>query len=207
MSCIATGKFLPNRLGLYLLQALEESIGHDGRLALSQAADPEGRWPGLPPDNLDKSLDFCFYTAISEAMETIYGGRAARKIIFKASRGSFRRLLPGLAGLGGMDDPLFFFRSGDQRIDHSLSALGQLLQLLTDIEGSPVPAEQERVFAVSCCPECTGRNLQENICAGMAGMIRGTLDWLGADEELVVMEKACMANGAKRCEFHISQRA
>jgi predicted hydrocarbon binding protein len=205
--CIATGKFLPNRMGLFFLQALEEAIGRDGRRALVQSADPEGRWQTPPPDDLEKNLDFCFFTSICSALEAVYGDRAARKMLFLASRQSFRRLLHGISSLGGFDEPIMRWQSGGERIDHCLAAMGRIFQMLTDMEGFILPAQEGRGFAIACCPECMNRTASETLCSGMSGMIRGMLDWLGAEEEWLVTETACMAGGAAQCTFHIATGA
>jgi hypothetical protein len=203
VSCIATGKFLPNRMGLLFLQGLEETIGRDARQAICRAADPERRWPDPPPDNLEKRLDFCFYTAVCTTLTDLYGERAAQRALFSASRSAFHRLLQGVSTLGGMEDPLLPWHSSEERVGHCLSAMGRVIQMLTDMEWIVLPPAEGRQLALSSCPECLNRTGTGVLCYGMTGMIRGMLDWAGAEERWRVTETACMAGGADRCTFRI----
>lgn len=203
----STGKHLPNRMGFLFLQALEEAIGRDGKRTLLQTADPEGRWTSLSPDDLEKSFDFAYFAALCEATGTVYGKRTARRILFQSSRNSFRRAIPGLSALGGLDNPLLYSRPQEDRLGQSLFSMAKLLRLLTDIDIQYSPKPDRHILSVACCPECIGRSDSECLCYGMTGIIRGTLDWLGIDSEVAVLETHCIAYGADHCEFQVAASA
>jgi hypothetical protein len=200
----STGKYLPNRMGFLLLQGLEEAIGRDGQRTLLRTADPDGQWKDLPSDNLEKTFDFVFYAAICGTLETVYGQRTARRILYQASRSSFRRAIRGFSGLGGMDNPDFYAQSVPSRVENGLVSVARLLRLLTDIDLHLIPIPHGYALSMASCPECSGRTGLERLCFSMAGMIRGTLDWLGLDPQIDVAETQCIANGAGQCEFRIA---
>jgi hypothetical protein len=200
VSDITTGRFLPNRLALLFLRALEEDIGREGNRAVLRTCGIDGRGEEYPPDDLQKSISFEWFSRVCATLASEYGGDGAQSMVRRSVREAFRRALPPLAELAESKTSPLFLQTGRSRMDLGMQGVTRLLGAISDIECSFLQAGESRLFVLYACPECTGRT-GHPLCAGMAGLVRGALDWLGVEPALPVTETHCMAAGAPFCEF------
>ena len=91
---IPSGYYYPNRFALILLTALEEIMGRNGLNAVLNMGGLSHWITNPPPDNMEKSeFDFAYMAALNEALEEMYGRRAAAAVprhVFRGAGGRWR---------------------------------------------------------------------------------------------------------------------
>jgi hypothetical protein len=199
----ATGKYLPNRMVFHFRQALEETIG---RIAVEQIwSAAEGWEERFPPvlNDLEKSVDFAFFSALCSSVGNVYGEPGTRGILFRSGRSALSRTLRSTASIVGLDNPPRDTRSGAGRIAEGWPSVHRLLGLISDMEWSMETSASGCVFRIAVCPECAGRTGNAPFCYGVSGMIRGMLDWLDLDPTARIAEDECAGTGADGCRFAV----
>ncbi len=204
MSSIAAGKYLPNRMLFFFHQALEETIGRTATALLWQSSGPRNACLSSVTDDLVKAVEFSCYAALCASIGKVYGESGARAILHHCGRIALSETLHSTAAIVGLDGTRLFGQAGSRRIEEGMQSVTRLLGLLSDMECCMEIVPQGYRFRVTACPECAGRTSETVVCHGVAGMLRGVLDWFGIDPAIPVTEDECIACGDAGCVFSIS---
>ena len=73
-----SGYYYPNKAARIAILALEEVMGKNGINVILNHGQFAGIDQHLPPDNLEKQFDFADFSAISGALDEMYGPRGGR---------------------------------------------------------------------------------------------------------------------------------
>ena len=198
--------YYPNRFGLILLESLEEVMGKNGLHAILNLAGMTSYAERFPPDNLEKGFDFSELSAISQALEGMYGPRAGRGLALRVGRASFSDVLRNFGALAGISDLGLAVLPLQAKVRIGLNAFAKMFVQLTDAVTSVEERGSEFIWRTHKCPYCWGRHgEQEPVCYVTAGLLQESLRWVSGGHEFRVQETKCMAVGDDICEFAIGR--
>lgn len=201
-----SGLFYPNRFVRITLQSLEEVIGPSGMTAiyghthLSQLAE------SLPPDDMEKQVDFSDFSMIFDTLQTIFGERGARTLAIRAGRLTFR---DGMKFFGKIAEPGSEPGTGPlgaHSVYIHLNRLSNFFNGISDQRSSVESTESinSHFFKIEICPMCIDRSDPDPVCAFFEGLLSESAKTFSGGLEYTTREIECMASGAEACKFEIT---
>jgi hypothetical protein len=174
-----SGFAYPNKFGLIMVRALEEVMGRNGLNAILNLAGLSQYVDRPLPDNLEKGFDFAEVAAINMALEDMYGvGDLAFKVL-----------------------PL------QAKLRIGLPAEAKIFSQISDQHSTVEEKENEFIYTIHQCSECTGRKGQDKpICFIAVGLLQESLKWVSGGNEFRVNESKCLAAGDPVCEFVVQKQ-
>jgi len=201
-----SGLNYPNKFGLITIKSLEEVMGKNGLNAILNLAGLNHYIEKSPPDNLDKGFDFSDLSAISMALEEMYGPRGGRGLALRAGRATFSESLKNFGALAGVADLAFVVLPLHSKLRIGLPAFAKIFTQLSDQMTTVEEKEHEFVWTIHKCPCCWGRSdVDKPVCFIAAGLLQESLKWVSGGNEFRVNESQCVALGDPVCEFIIQK--
>ncbi len=200
-----SGLSYPNRFGRAFLLALLEVVGETGFATLMQRIDAPYDRANLPPDDMERGIDFAMLGALNQALDDVYGARGGRGMALRAGRAWLVKGLNRFGALSGIDDPAFRTLPADERVRIALKALASIFTHFTDqhseIEDTPTSFR----FTVDESPMAWGISAERPVCHALVGLLQETARWAANGREYAVREVECKATGASMCTFVVSK--
>jgi hypothetical protein len=193
-----------NKFGLITIKSLEEVMGRNGLKAILDLAGLSHYVDAPPPDNLEKGFDFSELSAISQALEEMYGPRGGRGLALRAGRAAFPDALKHFGALAGVTDLAFSMLPLPSKLRTGLPAFAQLFTQLSDQHTTVEETPSGFVWTVHKCPCCWGRrDADKPVCYMATGLLQESLKWASGGKEFRVTESQCVASGGNHCTFDI----
>lgn len=200
-----SGLTYPNRIARLFFLAMEDVMGKNGLNAIVSLAGLDAYIDNLPPNNLERSFDFVYLAALSQALEDMYGARGGRGMALRIGRAAFARGLKNFGVMTGIADPAFQVLPIEQRIELGLDALTSIFNNFTD--QASVLIDKDVVFEIitEYSPMAWGRSADRPVCHALVGIIQEGLRWTSDGYEFHVQEVSCRAAGAEACVFRVNK--
>lgn len=201
-----TGLYYPNKFGLLTINALEEVMGKNGLNAILNLAGLSNYVDTPLPDNLEKGFDFAEIAAINRALEEMYGPRGGRGLALRIGRALFADGLKNFGALAGVGDLAFKVLPLQAKLRIGIPAMAKIFSQISDQHSTVEERENEIVYTIHKCSECTGRTgMDKPICFIAVGLLQEALKWVSGGNEFRVNESKCISMGDPVCEFIIQK--
>jgi len=202
-----SGLNFPNKFALATLRALEDVVGKNGLNTILNLANLEHFVDNLPPNNLNQEFNFSYYSAISLALEEMYGPRGGRGLALRAGRATFSDFLRNFGAFAGARDLAFKILPVHIKIKIGLLAMARNFTQISDQHSTVHETEDEYIYTVHQCSVCWGRSEEEKpVCFVITGLLQEGLNWFSGGKEFRVNESKCVAKGDEVCEFIIQKQ-
>lgn len=198
-----SGLYYPNRFARLFLLAMEDVMGMHGLNTILSMAGLDSYIDNPPPENLARQFDFAYLSALSQALEDMYGARGGRGIALKIGRATFSLGMKNFGALAGMADPTFQALSLYKRTRLGLDALAAVFSQFSDQQSSIEEEHDWFLFTAEASPFSWGRTTDRPVCHALAGIIQESLRWASNGYEYHVHETACRATGSEHDVFKI----
>ncbi len=201
-----SGLFYPNKAARIALQSLENVMGKNGLNAILNLAHLPHLIDNYPPNNLEREFDFADFTAISMALEEMYGPRGGRGLALRVGRATFADVLRNFGALAGAGDLAFKVLPLSTKLRIGIPAMARIFSQISDQYSTVVEQETEFVYTIHKCPQCwQRRGLDKPVCFMGAGLLQEGLKWVSGGSEFRVNESRFMAMGDDVCEYIIQK--
>lgn len=201
-----SGLAYPNKFGVILLRALEDVMGRNGLNAILNLAGLSHYIDHPMPDNLEKGVDFAEIAAINTALEDMYGPRGGRGLSLRVGRALFADGLRNFGALAGVGDLAFKVLPLQAKLRIGIPAVAKIFSQISDQHSTVEEKENEFIYTIHKCSECTGRRSEDKpICFIATGILQESLKWVSGGNEFRVNESRCIAVGDSVCEYVIQK--
>ena len=152
-----SGLYYPNKAARIAILALEEVMGKNGiNVILNLANLPE--WINtLPADNLNKEFDFADFSAISGALDIMYGPRGGRGLALRAGRATFNDVLKNFGALAGVGDIAFKVLPMQTKLKVGLGAMAKIFSQISDQHSTFEEFDDHYLYVIHKCPGLLGK--------------------------------------------------
>ena len=196
-----SGLYYPNKFGRIMILSLEDVMGRNGVNAILNLANLPNLMENLPPDNLEKAFDFADVSAITGALEEMYGPRGGRGLALRAGRATFSDALRNFGALAGVGDLAFKVLPLHAKLRIGLPAMAKIFSQISDQYSTVEEKDDHLVYTIHRCPVCYGRHTDKPDCYIATGLLQESLKWVSGGSEFRVNESKCIAMGDQTCEF------
>jgi predicted hydrocarbon binding protein len=196
-----SGLYYPNKFGRIMILSLEDVMGRNGVNAILNLANLPNLMENLPPDNLEKAFDFADVSAITGALEEMYGPRGGRGLALRAGRATFSDALRNFGALAGVGDLAFKVLPLHAKLRIGLPAMAKIFSQISDQYSTVEEKDDHLVYTIHRCPVCHGRHTDKPDCYIATGLLQESLKWVSGGSEFRVNESKCIAMGDQTCEF------
>jgi len=200
-----SGLFYPNNIARIYMQAMEEVMGKNGLNAVLNMASLSHLIDHLPPNNLNREFDFADYSAMSGALEEMYGPRGGRSLALRAGRASFAQGLRHFGALAGAGDLAFKVLPLGTKLKIGIPAMAKIFSQVSDQKSTVVESTTEFTYTMRPCPVCWGRKSDKPMCHAGAGLLAEGLRWVSGGHEFRVQESACVGCGDEACVLSVQK--
>jgi predicted hydrocarbon binding protein len=195
--------FLPNKVGHFILLALEDTLGQRGAGTILDAAGLSDLIGDYPPDNQLSGFPSSHIAAICETLDTVYGSRGGQGIALRMGRECFKYALRELGPQLGLSDPVFRLLPLKAKLAAASQAVaGALNRQGRRVAGVAISPQSLRL-SITGCPLCEGRSAESPCCHLMVGLLQESLYWISGGRQYQVEERNCCAQGNTTCTFLI----
>ena len=200
-----SGLYYPNKISRIYLQAMEEVMGKNGLNAILNMANLQNLIDNYPADNLERQFDFADYSALSGALEEMYGPRGGRGLALRAGRASFAQGLKNFGALAGAGDLAFKVLPLPAKLKIGLPAMAKIFSQVSDQKSTVEETATEITYTMKPCPVCWGRTSDKPMCHAGVGLLQEGLKWLSGGHEFKVYETKCVGCGDEACVLIIQK--
>jgi hypothetical protein len=200
-----SGLHYPNKIARIYLMAMEEVMGKNGLNAILNMASLNHLMDNYPPDNLHREFDFADYSALSGALEEMYGPRGGRGLALRAGRASFAQGLRHFGALAGAGDLAFKVLPMTTKLKIGIPAMAKIFSQVSDQKSWVEETPTEYIYYMAPCPVCWGRKSDKPMCHAGAGLLQEGLRWVSGGHEFRVQEAKCVGCGDDACVLHVQK--
>jgi bacteriochlorophyll 4-vinyl reductase len=201
-----SGYYIPNRLALIFLQAMEEVLGVNGVKATLHIAGLSEWIDNFPADNLERGVDFASFSALNASLEEIYGVNGGRGLARRSAWKMFDRALRHVGGITSVIDMAVKVLPMAIATRQGLKAVSIAISKVSDQQASMEDRGETYVFSFHRCTACWGRQSDKPVCHSQVGLLEQCLRWLSGGHSYRVLEIKCIAEGDEACEFQIDKK-
>ncbi len=194
-----SGLYYPNRIGRIYIQAMEDVMGKNGLNAILHVASLEHLIDNYPLDNLDRAFDFADFSALSGALEEMYGPRGGRGLALRAGRAAFAQGVRNFGALAGAGDLAFRVLPLTTKLKIGIPAMAKVLSAVSDQRSVVTETPTEYLYTMNPCPCCVGRKGDKPMCHAGTGLLQEGLRWVSGGHEFRVQETKCLGCGDDTC--------
>jgi hypothetical protein len=193
------GLYYPNRIARIYIQALEDVMGKNGLNAILHLAGLQHLIDNYPPENLDRQFDFADFSAISGALEEMYGPRGGRGLALRGGRAAFAQGVKNFGALAGAGDLAFRVLPLSTKLKIGIPAMAKVLSSVSDQRSEVSETATEYLYTMTPCPCCVGRKSDKPMCHAGTGLLQEGLRWVSGGHEFRVQETKCMGAADDTC--------
>jgi len=198
-----SGLYYPYKFARIAILALREVMGQNGVNAILNLAGLSRLIGELPPDNLERKFDFSDFSAISGALEEMFGPRGGRVLALKAGRATFEDALKNFGALAGVGDLAFKVLPMGIKLRIGLPAMAKIFSQTSDQLSTVQEKPDQFIYTIHRCPVCWGRHTEKPACNYANGLLQASLKWVSGGNEFRVMQVAAKSSGHENCQFII----
>ncbi len=194
---------LANSFARMTLEAYKDELGENGLNALINFAELYQFINNLPFNNLEQEVTFNDYSAIHNALVSIYGDRTANNISYRAGHRMYTSELHRYGALGGLSSEEFQVLNIEERVELGLHALVKIINYLSN-QDAALQKDGDRWFIiVNHCPVCWGLATSIPICDLTRGLIKANLTEAVKEKTFMVEQDQSCSTGDAVCRFVI----
>jgi predicted hydrocarbon binding protein len=198
-----SGLYYPNQMGRLYIDALNEVMGESGLNSILRLARLDTYIGNFPPNNLERKFDFAEFTALSVALEDMFGPRGGRGLALRAGRVCFSHGLKNFGAMVGAGDLAFRVLPLPAKLKMGLPALASIFTNFSDQLTEIQEYDDHYAYVIKKCPVCWGRHTDKAVCHVSTGVLQEGLRWVSGGREFRVVESECIAKGDAHCVFAI----
>lgn len=196
-----SGLYYPNKIARITVHALEDVMGKNGVNAILNLAGLTHLIDNYPPENLDRQFDFADYSAISGALEEMYGPRGGRGLALRAGRAAFAEGLRNFGALAGAGDLAFKVLPLHAKLSIGLPAMAKIFSTTSDQRSTVREEDDSYIYTIHQCPVCWGRTTDRPSCFMAVGLLQEGLKWVSGGKEFRVNQSTAKSCGDEVCDF------
>jgi hypothetical protein len=198
-----SGLYYPYKFARIAIIALREVMGQNGVNAILNLSGLSNLIENLPPDNLERKFDFADFSAISGAMEEMFGPRGGRSLAMRAGRATFEDGLKNFGALVGVGDLAFKVLPLQIKLRIGLPAMAKIFTQTSDQLSTVEEKPDHYIYTIHRCPVCWGRHTEKPACNYANGLLQASLKWVSGGNEFRVMQPISKSSGGENCQFII----
>ncbi len=198
-----SGLYYPYKFARIAIMALKEVMGQNGVNAILNLASLTELIENLPPDTLERKFDFSDFSAISGALEVMFGQRGGRSLALRAGRATFDEGLKNFGALAGVGDLAFKVLPQQIKLRIGLPAMGKIFSQTSDQLSTVQEFPDHFIYTIHRCPVCWGRHTEKPACNYANGLLQASLKWVSGGNEFRVMQSTGKSCGDENCQFII----
>lgn len=198
-----SGLYYPYKFARIAILALKEVMGQNGVNAILNLANLSHLIDSLPPDTLERKFDFADFSAISGALEDMFGARGGRSLALRAGRATFEDALRNFGALAGVGDLAFKVLPQSIKLRIGLPAMAKIFSQASDQLSTVVEKPDQFIYTIHRCPVCWGRHTEKPACNYANGLLQASLKWVSGGNEFRVMQATAKSCGDENCQFII----
>jgi hypothetical protein len=200
-----SGYYLPNRLVLIFLQAMEDVLGVNGVKATLHMAKLSDWIDNYPADNFEPNVDFSSFSSLNAALDEVYGMRGGRGLARRAAWHMFDRAVRHASGVTSVIDVAIKLLPTSVAMRRGLQAMSIAMSKISDQIANLEDDDEVLRFTFHRCAACWGRQSDIPICHSQQGLLEQALRWISGGHSFRVHETACVAKGDEACVFLIDK--
>lgn len=200
-----SGLYYPYKFARIAILALTEVMGQNGVNAILNLANLSDLIDNLPPDNLERKFDFADFSAISGALEDMFGPRGGRSLAQRAGRATFEDALRNFGALAGVGDLAFKVLPLSIKLRIGLPAMAKIFTQTSDQLSTVVEKPDQFIYTIHRCPVCWGRHTDRPACNYATGLLQASLKWVSGGNEFRIYQIAAKSCGDENCQFVIQK--
>lgn len=205
LSARKSGLYYPNRFGRIFFLAMKEVMGEHGLEATLELANLRALANPLPPDDLERNIDFAALSALNLALDEMYAHRGGRGMALRAGRAWLVKGMNRFGALSGVNDPAFRALPVEERLHAGFKGLAAVFTNFSDQKCSLEETPTAYRFVVENCAMCWGQEAERPVCHPIVGLLQETARYASNGRDFSVREIQCRATGADHCVFVISR--
>jgi predicted hydrocarbon binding protein len=198
-----SGLYYPYKFARISILALKEVMGQNGVNAILNLASLSHLIDDLPPDNLERKFDFADFSAISAALEEMFGPRGGRSLALRGGRATFDDGLKNFGALVGVGDLAFKVLPMQIKLRIGLPAMAKIFSQASDQLSTVEEKSDQFIYTIHRCPVCWGRHTDKPACNYANGLLQASLKWVSGGNEFRVMQSTAKSCGDENCQFII----
>lgn len=198
-----SGYYYPNKAARIAILALEEVMGKNGINVILNMANLSSLINQYPPDNLNKEFDFSDFSAISGALDEMYGPRGGRGLALRAGRATFNDVLKDFGALAGVGDVAFKVLPLHTKMKVGLSAMAKIFSQISDQNSTFEEYSDHYLYVIHRCPVCWGRHTDKPACFLATGLLQASTVWVSGGQEFKIIQTTAKSTGDETCNFVI----
>jgi predicted hydrocarbon binding protein len=198
--------YWPNKLARTYLISLEDVMGKQSLNAVLSLAGLGHVTNNYPPDNLDLSWSFENTSALTQALDEMYGDANGQRLAVRAGRLGFHHALEDFGAVLGVADLAVRLLPLRARLRAWLNAMAETFNKISDQIVRIEETDTHFLYHVDRCPMCWGRHASEPICYGGLGLLEEGVRWVSGGKDIPITETLCIAMGDPTCTYTIDKR-
>jgi bacteriochlorophyll 4-vinyl reductase len=198
-----SGLYYPYKFARIAILALRDVMGQNGVNAILNLAGLSRLIDDLPPDNLERKFEFADFSAISGALEEMFGPRGGRSLALRAGRATFEDVLKNFGALAGVGDLAFKVLPVGVKLRIGLPAMAKIFSQTSDQLSTVEEKPDQFIYTIHRCPVCWGRHTEKPACNYATGLLQASLKWVSGGNEFRVMQFTAKSSGDENCKFVI----
>jgi predicted hydrocarbon binding protein len=200
-----SGLYYPYKFARIAILALKDVMGQNGVNAILNLANLSDLIDNLPPDNLERKFDFADFSAISGALEDMFGPRGGRSLAQRAGRATFEDALRNFGALAGVGDLAFKVLPQSIKLRIGLPAMAKIFTQTSDQLSTSVEKPDHFIYTIHRCPVCWGRQTEKPACNYATGLLQASLKWVSGGNEFRINQTTAKSCGDENCQFIIQK--
>jgi predicted hydrocarbon binding protein len=200
-----SGLYYPNKTARIAILALEDVMGKNGINAILNLANLSHIIDHYPPNNLDRQFDFADFSAITGALEDMYGPRGGRGLALRAGRATFDEALRNYGALAGIGDLAFKVLPLSAKLRIGIPAMARIFTQTSDQRTTVEEKGDHILYTIHKCPVCWGRKTDKPACFIAVGLLQSGCKWVSGGIEFRVSQVKAHSCGDEVCEFFINK--
>lgn len=198
-----SGLYYPYKFARIAILALREVMGVNGVNAILNLAGQAELIENLPPDSLERKFDFADFSALSGALEEMFGPRGGRSLALRAGRATFDDALKNFGALAGVGDLAFKVLPLQMKLRIGLPAMAKIFSTTSDQHSTVEEKPDQFIYTIHRCPVCWGRHTDKPACNYSTGLLMASVKWVSGGNEFRVYQTAAKSAGDENCQFII----
>jgi predicted hydrocarbon binding protein len=197
-----SGLYFPNNIARIIMLSMEEVLGEHGFNSVLNQAGQSVLIGNYPPNDMEKEFDYSYFSAISAALELVYGDKSARMLAKRSGNVAFRQMIKDFGEPVNIHTDAFKALPVDEKIATGLKVVRGMF---SNTKEEPIVRLDSGhfLYSVHYCPACWGRTTAEPACHLVTSILHASLSWVTDGLEFNIVQTSAHSCGAPTCDFEI----
>jgi hypothetical protein len=195
--------YYPNKTARLAILSVEDVLGKKGVNTILHRANLPHLIDQYPPDDLALEFDFSDFSAITGAIEELYGSNGLHGLALLAGKTAFDKSIRNLGALGGVGNPAFRILPISAKLHIGIPTIARVFSQFSDQFSSAEEMHGQFIFSIHRCPVCWGRKTIKPTCYFVIGMLQAGVKWISGVNGFRIVQTRAHSCGEPTCEFTI----